>query len=146
MKMKRVEFFLFTAAEMLDPKAKESSSSKSPFPWSRRETSTSSSNGGSPRVVTKPPPVPSHSVHTVQSYAKSQEEQNATCLSKTEHRYSMLIPLGQSVLCDIVMAHLHCRRQIQILIPNPIPFLYWLARIGIRIRLWAMWNFDIIQL
>ena len=89
--MKPVEFSLFTAAEMLDPKAKESSSSKSPFPWSRRETSTSSSNGGSPRVITKAPPVPAHSVHTVQSYAKSQEQQNATCLSKTEHRYGLSI-------------------------------------------------------
>ena len=89
--MKPVEFSLFTAAEMLDPKAKESSSSKSPFPWSRRETSTSSNNGGSPRVITKAPPVPAHSVHTVQSYAKSQEEQNATCLSKTEHRYGLSI-------------------------------------------------------
>ena len=77
---------LFLAAEMLDPKAKESPPSKSPFPWSRRENSTSSSNG-TPRIITKPPPVPSHSVHTVQSYAKAQEEQNATALSKTEHRY-----------------------------------------------------------
>ena len=93
MKMKLVEFSLFTAAEMLDPKAKESSSGKSPFPWSRRETSTSSSNGGSLRIVTKAPPVPTHSVHTVQSYAKSQEEQNATCLSKTEHRYGVTVSL-----------------------------------------------------
>ena len=93
MKMKQAEFSLFAAAEMLDPKAKESSSSKSPFPWSRRETSTSSSNGGSPRIVTKAPPVPTHSVHTVQSYAKSQEEQNATCLSKTEHRYGVTFSL-----------------------------------------------------
>ena len=72
---------------MLDPKAKESPSSKLPFPWSKRENSTSGSNG-SPRIITKAPPVPSHSVHTVQSYAKAQEKQNVTALSKTEHRYT----------------------------------------------------------
>ncbi len=78
--------FAFTAAEVLDPKAKETSSPKSPFPWAR-----SRGDQPSPKMVKLPPaPPPIRKVESIQEYARTQEQHNASCLSKTEHRYCSL--------------------------------------------------------
>ena len=47
------------------------------------------------------------------------------------HYATRRLPFINTLVTCPVMAHLHCRRQISILIPILIPFLYWQVRIRI---------------